>query len=272
MVRSPSPSFMADVSTPGIGHGLQFTPKSRATSPVGSGPRARRALGSGKSSFAEAGSVRGPLGCRRTPAPTPRGTLPKAATGASLPPSEALPAQPGADTPVNNPGTDTPERTTQSETTLAVRGNTICAGYNDSGPGGFSGLSRSTNLGTTWVDQGGLGQSGDPVLAVDHTTATFYYAEIATIGGNPAIGVARSTDDCQTFGAPVDASPVASGLAGTTLNDKPWVAVDNTGGSNDGNIYVCWTRFFTGGSELRFSRSADGGTTYENEQILAPNS
>jgi len=172
---------------------------------------------------------------------------------------------------VNNPGTDTPERTTQSETTLAVRGNTICAGYNDSGPGGFSGLSRSTNLGTTWVDQGGLGQSGDPVLAVDHTTATFYYAEIATIGGNPAIGVARSTDDCQTFGAPVDASPVASGLAGTTLNDKPWVAVDNTGGSNDGNIYVCWTRFFTGGSELRFSRSTDSGTTYGNEQILAPN-
>ena len=186
-------------------------------------------------------------------------------------PSEAPPAQPGADTPVNNPGTDTPERTTQSETTLAVRGNTICAGYNDSGPGGFSGLSRSTNLGDTWVDQGGLGQSGDPVLAVNQTTGTFYYAEIATIGGNPAIGVARSTNDCQTFGAPVNASPVASGLAGTTLNDKPWIAVDNTGGADDGNTYVCWTRFFTGGSELRFSRSINGGATYQNEQILAPN-
>jgi hypothetical protein len=187
-------------------------------------------------------------------------------------PSEAASsAPPGADVIVNNPATDTPENTTQSETTLAVLGSTICAGYNDSGPGGFSGLSRSTDLGATWVDQGGIGQSGDPVIAVHEASGTFYFAEIATIAANPAIGVASSADDCQSFGAAVDASPIASGIATTTLNDKPWIAVDNTGGANDGNIYVCWTRFDSASpSELRFSRSLDGGATFQNEQILAP--
>jgi uncharacterized repeat protein (TIGR01451 family) len=189
-------------------------------------------------------------------------------------------AQAGVDVQVNNSATDTPENTTQSETTLAVRGDTICAGFNDAGAGaGLSGLARSANLGGTWADLGtlGAGSRGDPVIAVDEGTGTFFYAEIATIAGGNAIGVARSTDDCQTFGAPSDASPNTSPLAATTLSDKPWIAVDNTGGANDGNVYVCWTRFVdtdndgqANTSELRFSRSTDGGATYVNEQVIQP--
>ena len=158
----------------------------------------------------------------------------------SPPPAEAPPAEApspttaralalvGGDVLANNPADDTAERTTQSETALAVLGNTLCAGYNNSGPGGFSGLSRSTDLGVTWTDLGGIGQRGDPALAVHQATGNFHYAEIATIGGNPAIGVAVSTDDCQTFGAAVDASPGASAIGTTTLNDKPWIAVEGT--------------------------------------------
>lgn len=183
----------------------------------------------------------------------------------------AAPLAPGTDVQVNDSTTDTPERTTQSETSMAVLGTTICAGYNDSGTNRYSGLARSTDLGATWTDLGEIGQRGDPVIAVHDASGTFYYAEIATLGGNPAIGVAVSSDDCVSFGTPVDASPVSSGLAATTLNDKPWIAVDNNGGANDGNVYVCWTRFFSGGSELRFSRSTDGGATYTDEQILAAN-
>ncbi len=177
----------------------------------------------------------------------------------------------GGDVIVNDPTDDTPENTTQSETTLAVLGNTIVAGYNNSGPGGFSGLSRSTDLGATWTDLGGIGQSGDPVLAVHEASGTFYYAELASfagIGASPGIGVAISADDGQTFPTLVNAAPVASTLTGS--QDKPWIAVDNTGGPRDGDIYVCWTRFFLGTSELRFSRSIDGGATYQNEQVVAP--
>ncbi|NIS35432.1 MAG: DUF11 domain-containing protein, partial [Actinobacteria bacterium] len=204
----------------------------------------------------------------------------------------AMPPPFGTDIIANDPTDDTPENTTQSETSLAVLGDTLCAGYNNSGPGGLSGLSRSADLGNNWADLGGIGQSGDPVIAVDESSGDFFYAEIATIGGNPAIGVANSSDDCQNFAAPADASPVASGIANTTLNDKPWIAVDNTGGAGDGNVYACWTRFFClegpaancsnnmdddndgqvdeGSSELRFSRSLDGGASFQNEQILQP--
>jgi len=177
----------------------------------------------------------------------------------------------GGDVVANNPGDDTPENTTQSETTLAVLGNTLIAGYNNSGPGGLSGLSRSTDLGANWTDLGGIGQSGDPVLAVHQATGTVYYAELAGFagpGGNPGIGVAISTDGGQTFPTLVNASAVATTLTGS--QDKPWIAVDNNGGVGDGNIYVCWTRFFSGTSELRFSRSIDGGNTYQNEQAITP--
>jgi hypothetical protein len=203
----------------------------------------------------------------------------------------ALPASAIAQTDVivNNPATDTnDDHTSQFETTMAVRGNTVCAGYNDSGPGAFSsGLSRSTNSGTSWTDRGSIGQepaeNGDPSIAVHRASGTFYYAEIATIAPNPsgnlnAIGVARSTDNCANFGDPVNASPASSGMANNVLSDKPWIAVDNTGGARDGDIYVCWTRVFdlatpTGNVrsfELRFSRSIDGGATYQNEQVLMP--
>ena len=191
--------------------------------------------------------------------------------------------QPGVDVQVNNSAGDTPENTTQSETALAVFGNTICAGFNDSGGAGLSGFARSTNLGDTWTDQGslGAGRNGDPVVAVHEATGDFYYANNATIGGNPAIGVQRSTDDCVTFGGQADASAASSVLQAapnvTTLSDKPWIAVDNTGGANDGNIYVCWTRFIDTNnpsdgnadtSELRFSRSINNGATFVNEQVI----
>ncbi|MET0713440.1 MAG: post-COAP-1 domain-containing protein [Mycetocola sp.] len=190
------------------------------------------------------------------------------------------------DIQVNATG-ETGNNTTQSETSLAVNGNTICAGFNDSGnpAPNFSGFARSTNSGQAWTDQGelGAGSGGDPSIAVNNTTGTFYYAENATIGGNAAVGVARSTDNCATFGAEIDASPNSTGVTTvgnrTTFLDKPWITVDNTGGANNGNVYVCFTRFVdttnpsdgnADTSELRFSRSTDGGATYVNEQMLAP--
>ena len=186
----------------------------------------------------------------------------------------------GADVMVNDPADDNlvTDVTTQSETALAVNGSVVCAGYNDFTAGGLSGHAVSSNSGQTWTDLDGIGGSGDPVIATHTSTGDFYYGEIATTGATPTIGVARSTDGCQTFAAAANASPVASGLAGTTLNDKPWVAVDNTGGANDGDVYVCWTRFFqttpgntaTGTSEMRFSRSNDSGATFIGEQVIVP--
>lgn len=189
-------------------------------------------------------------------------------------------AMAGVDIRVNDPTADNAasDNTTQSETSLVVGPNgEICAGFNDFGPpNGLSGLARSTNYGATWTDVGGLNESGDPVLDYHAATDTYFYASL----GNQQIRVARSTDGCQSFGTAVSASTLFNTAGNiTTLADKPWIAVDNSGGANDGNIYVCFTRFYdttnppdgTDASELRFMRSTDGGNTFVNEQILGAN-
>lgn len=185
----------------------------------------------------------------------------------------------GVDVRVNDPTTDNAaaDDTTQSETSLVVGPDgEICAGFNDFGPNGLSGLARSTNYGTTWTDQGGINENGDPVLAHHVATDTYFYASL----GLTQIRVNRSTDGCQSFGAAVNASTLFNAAGNiTTLADKPWIAVDNTGGPTDGNVYVCFTRFFdtsnppngADSSELRFMRSTDGGNTYTNEQVIGAN-
>src|SRR5574337_1096903 len=90
-----------------------------------------------------------------------------------------LKPQPPLDVIVNNPAFSTPDLSTQSETSFAVHGRTICAGYNSSAPGGFSGLARSTDGGITWTDEHGIGQAGDPALAAHAASGTFYYGELA---------------------------------------------------------------------------------------------
>ncbi len=222
---------------------------------------------------------------------------------------------------VNDPSLDTPEFTTQSETTLAVHGSTICAGYNDTGAGPFpsslSGFSRSGDLGATWSDQGVTAPQlhlGDPALAVHQASGTFYYAQLALAGGSDPtlnavsiIAVSRSTDDCRSFlPDTANASPTAARASicaaparrecsfcrrnsdcdtrpeagdgvcmGADFEDKPWIAVDNSGGPRDGSVYVCWSRFVdalpgnTTKGELRFSRSTDAGRSFADDQALS---
>lgn len=216
---------------------------------------------------------------------------------------------------VNDPSLDLGESSTQNEVSMAISGNTICVGYNDTGdPGGStSGFSRSDDLGATWEDRGGIGDQlhfGDPVVAVHHASGTFYLADLglevdAIDGFRSIISVARSTDDCRTFAEFANATPDASRprscaapevsfcanrncrensdcdssrgagdgvCSGRDAEDKPWIAVDNSGGPFDGNVYACWSRFVGASSnfqgiELRVSRSQDGGRTFEEQRV-----
>jgi hypothetical protein len=217
---------------------------------------------------------------------------------------------------VNDPSLDLGESSTQNEVSMAVAGNTICVGYNDTGDpeGSTSGFSRSENLGVSWEDRGGIGDFfhfGDPVVAVHRASGTFYFADLALEidaidGVRSMVSVARSTDDCRTFTEFANASPDGSrpricaapassfcanrncrensdcdssrgagdGIcSGRDAEDKPWMTVDNSGGAFDGNVYACWSRFVGGssnnfqGTELRVSRSQDGGRTFEEQRV-----
>jgi hypothetical protein len=206
---------------------------------------------------------------------------------------------------VNNPALDLMgDHTTQSETTLAVNGSTVCAGYINTRLGAFpnpvAGFARSIDSGLVWSDLGIANpvQGPDPVLAVHRATGRFHYASLAGVGGigpteslKSIIGVSRSTDGCQTFSTLANASPSVAGLSpaictpgpitpctqngecapgqvctSLPVQDKPWIAVDNSGGARDGHIYVCWTQVPSG--VTRFSRSIDGGFTFIDEQTL----
>ncbi len=59
------------------------------------------------------------------------------------------------------------------------------------------------------------------------------------------------------------ASPLEGGPGSSRITDKEWIAVDDTGGDCDGNVYIPWA-FFNGsfGTKIVFQRSTDGGHTF----------
>jgi len=185
------------------------------------------------------------------------------------PPEVGAPAAPvpffGPDVRVNDPTPDLHPNfgETQNETTVAVEGDTVCVAYNDFA--GNMGISRSMMRGApgTFTDGQVAPSDGDPVLAV-HADGDFALAHMRDINGKNAsdeILVSSADDDCETFqfddvaqeptcigganaGAPcLEGSECPGGRCAIDNVDKPWVAVDRTGGANNGNVYVCWTEF-----------------------------
>lgn len=174
---------------------------------------------------------------------------------------------------------------TQSETSVSAHGRDIVAGYNNSAdqplvetsPGVLSfvhrflsGFSTSNDGGKTWISgsitpvPGSLFTFGDP--SVDHDRlGNFYYASLgANASGQSTIQVARSTDGGRTW----DPSTIVQQDNG---GDKEWIAVGKDPNvKNRDNVYVTWTSFQPGGSQLRFGRSIDGGQTWESKTIFAP--
>lgn len=174
---------------------------------------------------------------------------------------------------VNAPGMDSGNNTTQSESSNARFDSVVVVGFNDSGAfattGSLTGYSFSHDGGSSFVDAGTLTpvpggtNVGDPSLAVDRN-GRFFFATLATDStGASFIGVARSTSTSPTV---IFAQPfLIPGLDSSGFQDKELIAVDTTGGSFDGNVYVVWTEFVppTWESRILFSRSADGGAFYD---------
>jgi Chitobiase/beta-hexosaminidase C-terminal domain len=171
----------------------------------------------------------------------------------------------GNDVQVNDSSTDVPtDAVTQSECAVGVRPSDgmLVASWNDSfhnshfppGPQAFMGYGYSTDGGLTWTDLGGVEGApvakfrGDPDVAVD-ANDDFFLSGISSAG---IIAVKYSEGVLD---------PAVSVHAGGS-DDKCLMAIDNSGGVADGNIYVCWVDFAAPGFPIFCSTSTNGGASF----------
>lgn len=185
---------------------------------------------------------------------------------------------------VNNPTPDPYPAIKDFEPAIAVSGSNIVVGWNDAGDGrvfvrGFDwtvGYAYSHNRGVTFTDAGELGTShwgADPGIAADRA-GNFYFSRIdfdsgVNQNGDPKdrIAIYKSLDQGVTFPGSAASEPNTS-----ITHDKPYIAVDDTGGGFDGNVYVCWTNANRNVLNIKLSRSTDGGNTFSNVMLLTSNS
>jgi hypothetical protein len=125
--------------------------------------------------------------------------------------------------------------------------------------------------------------SGDPIAAFDNTGRLFVggiaFNRVGAILGHVYVATYGSAD-VDITGAPdypVDYLRTRIVGRGTPsrnffgiFQDKPMLEVDRTGGPNDGNVYVCWSRFTGIGlqNKIFFSRSTDHGETFSRPIAL----
>jgi len=129
------------------------------------------------------------------------------------------------------------------------------------------GYAFSTNGGQSWASNVlGLPRNYtcafDPSAVINTSgkaylcySAGYYALEPAMLG---RIYSSSTTDNGQSW----IHNPVS---IDTAQQDKPWMTIDNTGGTRNGRIYVCWTDFANFGLKIRERASSDGGNSWSTE-------
>ncbi len=115
-----------------------------------------------------------------------------------------------------------------------------------------AGAAFTQDGGQTWTNNGpltpGLFRS-DPVLASD-ANGVFYYSSLSSL---TSIEMFRSDNGGATWSAPV---PAFGG-------DKQWIAIDRTSGIGAGNVYQIWNVQFSCCGNNDFTRSVNGGASFQ---------
>lgn len=115
-----------------------------------------------------------------------------------------------------------------------------------------AGVAYSLDAGATWTFPGVLdpGQfRSDPVLAAD-ADGNFYYSSLPNL---TTVEIFKSTDGGVTWSPPVYAFG----------GDKQWMTVDVTAGIGSGHIYQNWNLQFTCCVGADFTRSTNGGASFQ---------
>lgn len=154
---------------------------------------------------------------------------------------------------------------TQNETSIAVDGDVLVAGWNNyTGSTLLMGVARSIDGGHSWVTDvlGEHSMMSDPAVKAGGNDR-WYYAYLASggVGGSDVdIFVRSSTDAGATWQMPVDASE------NTSFDDKPYID------ALADEVLVGWADFGFNPAKVRAVRSTDGGVTFGSNHVLANNS
>jgi hypothetical protein len=161
---------------------------------------------------------------------------------------------------------------TQAEVAVAVYGDTVVVGWNDSKgfTAGFtiSSFGYSTDGGATFIDGGNVPLQtatdqafGDPGIDTDEK-GNWYYNQIYTKTGQQNIGVhhGKFVGGVLVWDTPVMAS---IGTSATGALDKCLLACDRV----TGNVYVAYTRF-TAVPQIEIVRSTTKGATWDAPVVL----
>ncbi len=101
----------------------------------------------------------------------------------------------------------------------------------------------------------------DPVLDAD-SKGNFYYNSLTINNSNDYV--------CQVFKSITGTDTWSSGTDAFG-GDKQWMAIDRTDGATNGNIYAFWKTGISSCQPGAFTRSLDGGITYEPCEQLVNN-
>jgi len=120
-----------------------------------------------------------------------------------------------------------------------------------------------------------LGDAGDPVLARDTNTGIIYlvgnpqrpslYYPDGTNNPKVYLPLWRSTNNGESFLPPVNALPIVAGAV-DDIFDKPAMAIDNSPGTGQGDIYVA-TKWQSTSNWLVFNRADQGGTNWSTNLV-----
>lgn len=124
-----------------------------------------------------------------------------------------------------------------------------------------AGIGYTTDGGATWTFPGPINPGvfrSDPVLDCD-VEGNFYYNSLTVSGEDYYCDVYKSYDGGITW----DDSTFAQG------GDKQWMTIDKSPGIGSGNIYAFWNVSFSICEPGFFTRSTDGGYSYE-DCVLIP--
>jgi hypothetical protein len=150
----------------------------------------------------------------------------------------------------------------ENETSIAVDGATVVAGWNSFTDTGLAmGVARSADAGETWDHElfDGHTTMSDPAVAAGGD-GRWYYGYIANGGATGSdydVFVRRSIDDGETWLPPVAVTVDAN------FDDKPYIA------ARGDEVLVAYADFGVSPAKVHAARSIDGGLSFQHDTVLA---